>query len=394
MTPTGDRGTVALIALVVGAVLFATTLATCDAREERRAAASVIAAAEARAAAARVASARLATPGEEEQVRQRLEIEALRQQVASQRVSFEDQRELHNSAATLLGSLLALVGFLLPLLLYFTSIRPSEKIVEEARQLVGEGLDKRLGALLLKQRLEQVERALEQLCSDDDQSRANGALFFTLNPEAELSPPQLVQAADAMLRASSTARPQIAGAIAKQDHWYVSKTLAEALEETGAPLLHPVVRHAQLASTDDLLLKLKRWAMGPTGREHVGIILSIASTTAPKVLASFIDDESWVTSIGPLARIVAMNVLAITAATTGNQGTVQQSALARSLRGTLKAPVNAQMKDSGLEDAAYVVTLIDGQQKGTVIRGSQAFDDAIAELRSGGFAFLGSERKG
>lgn len=377
-----DRGAVLILALVCATCLVAMTIGSCDTREQRRAA--EVAAAQSRARSIAEAMPASIDDTTREQARQRLAIEALEQRVAGQREAFNDYKDFTVYGITAVGGLVALVGILFPVGLYLVSIRPGEKVVEEARQLIGSGLDVRFQELLNKQTIEQTTRAVEQIRSGDANEQTYGLMYFSLNPGLQLKDQQLFELVEVLRAAPVTTQGQLANILCHYPSSYVTRALGDILNEQSAPyVLHPILRHCLLPETGALRGRLKEFAASPAGRKHATTLLQYASMSFPGVIDDLINDADWIARLPAWTRTQCLMFLRASLKMFNRAVDLDASELARSLAGVHYAPMNAAIQEVAVADADRMMIIEDGVHKGTLVRGSKAFDDAAKGIESG-----------
>lgn len=296
------------------------------------------------------------------------------------RETIAQQQQLATLGLGLVALLMTTVGLLLPVITYLTSILPGQKVVEEARELIGGGLDRRFEQLLAKQQAERTAAAIAQVRSDDINEQATGAQHLALSTDLALTDHQILELIEVLKRVGGPVLSQIANALAPRASSYITNAFAELISSANAPLLlPPVIRHCGLPGTEALRARVKAWSSSPDGWAQASTVLMFALTSAPAFFEHLVNDQVWVRGIPVRTRgIIIASLKGIIKAY--GQDAFADSCLAKSVEGTHYTSLNSTFQDCTVEDAAHVVVLEDGLQKGFFSKGAKGFDEALAKV--------------
>lgn len=321
-----DRMTLLMIGLCVIPCLVATLVAGCENRDHRRATAAAVA--EARASAVARTLAASIDDATREQARQKLALEVIEQRLAVQRENFDDYKDLTVHGLTIVGGLIALIGFVFPVAVYLTSILPSQKAVDDVR-LATANLDERFAAWTAEQERTFVDRMIEQLESGLAHEQQQAYTNLSLRQHVEFTKAQVVAMGEAA-RASSdfSLRATVLGLISSYNFPYVSRLMITVLDgKDSITLLYQVVRHCARDGTDDVRDRVREWAVQHP--DYLPLIITSALQTAPAFLKTLLNDTAWFARFDAKHRLAAITTAKSSAAAFGQTAAVEAMAVVR-----------------------------------------------------------------
>ena len=356
---TSDRATIWMLLVVIGAVMVATVVASCDARERHR---------------AEVAAAR-----HREGVDTKLE--DLRERI-------DAQQDMMTAGLGLLGLMVAVGGLLLPVWTYVASIAPGQRLADDAQRAIKEarevvdGLEQRFANLTAEHRQRELERAIASL-NADGLEQALALQHVVLNHGGQLSSKQIFDIADAARRAEDTLKLQLAGLLAHYASPYVTRLMVDLLQgEKARSFAHVALRHCEATGPDasqEVRLALKNFALVlPDG---LTALLHYALTSAPKFLGELLDDSEWLDRFPKGTRLLALHALLANSRTVDRADAVRASALFSQFKGrhTVLIDTRNQHAESAPDSASQLRVFEDGVQVEIYPQFSQEFRDAVKE---------------
>lgn len=152
--------------------------------------------------------------------------------------------DLTSLGLMIVAVLIGVVGLLFPLVTYFTSIRPANNVIAEAKRTM-EGLDNRFATLLESYRANQIEDALRRLEEGVDEERQWAANVIGSNADFAFSPHQVFRLTELLDHLEGPhIRYPLLNILANNPCKHSSRYFMRLAQEEGINDLHSVVRYA------------------------------------------------------------------------------------------------------------------------------------------------------
>jgi hypothetical protein len=321
-----------------------------------------------------------------ERLRTRVDLDG--QRIDLLRASIEAYKDQTYTGLTILAVLLAVVGLLLPIFTYLTSVLPGNKVVDEARKAVA-GLDQRFTELSEKYRDKLVEEAIQQLRVDDQGACQSALTHLALNAHYPFAERQLFDLCDiARVSTDASMRMQLLSVVARHDSRYVDTLLKEELqrpERALQSLLYVAMACAQ-PNRATMRAAVGEWLVaGPDVGKHLPTVISFAANFAPILLKELVSDESLMRKISAGYRILALGTLKLSASARPEAAAaLAGSALVDSLKGELPIFMKSNMttEETDPDAAVWVMRYVDGVLKESIHSSMPAFKEALAHWRT------------
>lgn len=329
-------------------------------------------------------AAAAATPDPEvEKLRGKLELET--QRVELLRTNMESYKDQVNTGLAIIGILLGLVGVLLPILTYVTSILPGNKVVAEARRVLS-GLDRRFVELSEKEHTRQVDEAIQRLAADDPMLRQAALTYLSLNAHYAFTEKQLFELCEAVRTAADVnVNSPLLNVLANHDSPHVRRLLRDEVQKSGdSPFaIMYLVQNCARTNSPEARAWLTNWILStPEGQGQLPNVLTWAVGQSLSFFQTLLDDTQIAGGVGVRSRVLALTYArGLAKMYPGAQEIIATSALASSLSGRRTAFVAGDYVTDVADpkDAEALLVFVDGEAKGTFRGDTAEFKAAASE---------------